>query len=108
MCARRLCRRDYLIIARAFPAERNILFYRGVLYPCVLKNHPEILAQAFSRNVGDILAVDQYTSLVDVVKSHKKVDKRCFSASRLTDYRNLLPRRCRKIKSLYQRAAFIV
>lgn len=63
VCARRLCRRDYLIIARAFPAERNILFYRGVLYPCVLKNHPEILAQAFSRNVGDILAVDQYASL---------------------------------------------
>ena len=93
---RRLCGIFYFFIRCIGLSVYNILAHRGAFKPSILQNHAEMAAQGISFYFSYIRAVYAYTSSADIVKSHQKIDKRCFSAACGADDGNPLSALCRK------------
>src|SRR5699024_7997239 len=59
----------------------NILPDSSRFQPGVLKDHAGILTQGMACHIPDIFPIDFYASLLNVIKSHKKIDKGGFAAA---------------------------
>ena len=60
---------------------------------CVLRDHPDLLAQAVLRRQRDVLPIDQDAAALDVVQTKQQVDQRRLARARAPDQPDLLARR---------------
>ena len=84
--------RDDLGVARARAAVADIVADRAVQQRGVLRHHRDLRAQAFLRDVGDVLAVDQDAALFEVEEAQQQVDQRRLAGAGAADQADLLAR----------------
>ena len=60
--------------------------------PGILQHHRIGLAQAFSGHTADLMSVHRDCAVPHIIKTHQKIDQRCFSGSGGAYDRNHLPR----------------
>src|ERR1700751_4773225 len=82
----RLCRgTPHLPLARLQPAIADVVPDRSVEQRSVLSDHRYVCAQAFLRNLGDVLSVDQDAAGLDLVKAQQQVDQSRLPGARPPD-----------------------
>ncbi|MNS97763.1 hypothetical protein D3C72_1321090 [compost metagenome] len=78
-------------------AVEQVLADRPVQQRGVLRDHADLCAQAFLRDRGDVLAVDQDAAALDVVESQQQVDQRRLAGAGGADQPDLLARAHRQV-----------
>ena len=90
-CASRAARLD-LGVGRLRPAVADVLADRAVQQRGVLRHHRDLRAQAFLRDRGDVLAVDQDAAALDVEEAQQQVDRGRLAGAGAADQPDLLAR----------------
>ena len=85
MRVRSLCCRDDLFVRGIGLTHDDVFAYRCGLDPRFLQDHAEAFAQAISRDIADISAVNGDFTAIYVIETHEKTDKGRLTASRRTD-----------------------
>ena len=77
-----LCRGDDFLFAGAELAERDVVADRAAEQVHDLAHIGDVLAQRAARDRGDVLAVDQDASRIDIVEAQDQVEHRGLAAAR--------------------------
>ena len=86
----RFRRSDDLLIGRFRTSVRNIVTDRSLQEPCLLKHHTESSSQICTRDLPDILPVDQDPSAVRFIEAHQKIHECRLPAAGRSDNGHLL------------------
>ena len=71
----------HLPLARLRPAVADVVANRAMQQRSVLRDHGDLGPQAFLRDRGDVLTVDQDPARFEVVKAQQQVDEGRFSGA---------------------------
>ncbi len=94
---REFCRLFHLFIRCIGAAIADVIGYRIVEQDSILRHHADGLAQAFLRDITDILPVDGNRSGLHIVEAEQKPRDRGFARTRRPDNRDRLS--CRNFKT---------
>ena len=104
MGVRLLRRGDHLGVCRLRPAIADVVPHRAMQERGVLRDKPDLRAQAVLPDGGDILPVDEDAPQFEIVEAQQNINERGLARARRPDKPNLLARPDRKRQVLDQPA----
>ena len=85
---RSFCSGFYLFIRSIKSSVTYVIHYAATVKPRILKHHSEFRSKIVTVKITYIMPVNQYSSVKDIMESHKKFNHRGFSGSCRSDYGN--------------------